>query len=249
MKKIAIFVSLMISSQNLFAETNNSQIPVKYKYLSAQQFNNGVSWSKQPYVRFRDSELRGQDRKMMVRISADTSGKITSAVIEQSSGLGSLDQKILNAIKNAKFRPYKENGVALPFTVSQPFNLLSDQYQVTKSNQVEPEFCTLSFDSKNWNAQYLKQETKFQYQVQPQSFTIKTASIGSSKKVIDFSFQLSRKNTLSDITLLKSSGVAEIDHQVLSSLINAQITAPRKFWQLGKLKFQDQIVFWKSDCY
>ena len=103
MKKIAIFVSLMISSQNLFAETNNSQIPVKYKYLSAQQFNNGVSWSKQPYVRFRDSELRGQDRKMMVRISADTSGKITSAVIEQSSGLGSLDQKILNAIKNAKF--------------------------------------------------------------------------------------------------------------------------------------------------
>lgn len=249
MNKVVIFASLIIFSLNLFAETSNSQIPVKYKSLSAQQFSTGVGWSKQPRIRIHDSELQGQDRKMTVRISADTSGEITSTTIEESSGLRSLDQKVLKAIKIAKFRPYKENGVTYPFIASQPFYFALSSNQVAKPPQIEPELCTLNFNSKNWRAQNSKQATPFQYQAQPQSLTIKTALLGNSDKVVDFAFQLSQKNKLSDITLVRSSGVSEIDEQVLVAITNAQITAQRNFWQWGNLKFQDQIVFWKSDCH
>ena len=34
-----------------------------------------------------------------------------------------LDQKILRAVRSAKFKPYKENGVAYPIRAEQPFEL------------------------------------------------------------------------------------------------------------------------------
>lgn len=252
MKKICIIGSLLIASPNLFAESQTSQKSpnqpsLNNKTITIKQTSTGVRWMLQPRIRFDQLELQGQSRKIVVKIYVDTSGLITTATIEKSSGLAGLDQKIVQAVKKAKFRPYKENGVAYPFVATQPFELAFTQNTVTESKP-EPEFCTLDFNSKNWRAQYLNKETKFEYQTQPQSLTIKNALMGNSEKTIDFSFELSRKNVLSNIALLRSSGVAEIDNKVLSSLANAQIKAPRKFWQIGNLKFQDQIVFWKSYC-
>jgi protein TonB len=34
-----------------------------------------------------------------------------------------LDEKILRAVKGAKFKPYKENGVAYQIRAEQPFDL------------------------------------------------------------------------------------------------------------------------------
>ena len=59
----------------------------------------------------------------MVLIEADGKGKITNARITRSSGLPGLDEKILRAVKSAKFKPYMENGVAYPIRAEQPFDL------------------------------------------------------------------------------------------------------------------------------
>ena len=59
----------------------------------------------------------------MVSITADAAGKVTDVRVIRSSGVPALDQKVVRAVQNAKFRPYKENGVAYPFKAEQPFEL------------------------------------------------------------------------------------------------------------------------------
>jgi len=56
-------------------------------------------------------------------IEADETGKIINARITRSSGVPALDDKILRAVRSAKFKPYKENGVAYPIRAEQPFDL------------------------------------------------------------------------------------------------------------------------------
>ncbi len=50
----------------------------------------------------------------MVLIEANKKGASVNARITRSSGVPALDGKDLRAVKGAKFKPYKENGVAYP---------------------------------------------------------------------------------------------------------------------------------------
>ena len=83
----------------------------------------GIQWSRSPKVSFTPRDLENQPRSAMVLIEADEKGKITNARITRSSGLPGLDEKILRAVKSAKFKPYMENGVAYPIRAEQPFDL------------------------------------------------------------------------------------------------------------------------------
>lgn len=83
----------------------------------------GVQWSRSPKLSVSAKDLENQPRSAMVLIEADEKGKITNARITRSSGLPSLDEKILRAVKSAKFKPYMENGVAYPIRAEQPFDL------------------------------------------------------------------------------------------------------------------------------
>ena len=136
MKKVFIIASLLLSNQNVFAGTtthstlaNQQEVarphPVQtssnQKSLSTIKIGSGTSWLRQPRVSIQEFELQDQSRKMVVKISADTSGQITHAIIEHSSGLAELDQKVLRAVRSAKLKPYIENGIAYPFVASQPF--------------------------------------------------------------------------------------------------------------------------------
>ena len=69
------------------------------------------------------STLFIETRNVVVRIEANEKGVITDAQITRSSGVPALDQKILRAVRSAKFKPYKENGVAYPIRAEQPFEL------------------------------------------------------------------------------------------------------------------------------
>lgn len=82
-----------------------------------------ISWSRTPKPTYTNSDLQGSDRTVVVSVEADTSGAITHVRIVRSSGIDSLDQKILRAVRGAKFKPYRENGVAYPFKAEQPFEL------------------------------------------------------------------------------------------------------------------------------
>lgn len=82
-----------------------------------------ISWSRTPKPAYTNSDLQGSDRMIVISVEADTNGTITSARVVRSSGIEALDQKILRAVRGAKFKPYKENGVAYPFKAEQPFEL------------------------------------------------------------------------------------------------------------------------------
>ena len=83
----------------------------------------GVQWSRSPRPSYTNRDLQGETRTVVVMIEADESGKITNARVTRSSGVASLDDKILRAVSSAKFKPYKENGVAYPIRAEQPFEL------------------------------------------------------------------------------------------------------------------------------
>ncbi len=82
----------------------------------------GVQWSRSPKPTYSNRDLQGETRNVVVRIEANEKGVITDAQITRSSGIPALDQKILRAVRSAKFKPYKENGVAYPIRAEQPLN-------------------------------------------------------------------------------------------------------------------------------
>ncbi len=83
----------------------------------------GVQWSRTPRPNYSNKDLQGESRRVVVLIEANEQGNITNARITRSSGLAALDEKILRAVRSAKFKPYKENGVAYPIRAEQPFEL------------------------------------------------------------------------------------------------------------------------------
>ena len=82
-----------------------------------------ISWSRSPKPVYTNKDLQGSNRIIVVSIEADAKGSITNVRVIKSSGLSALDEKIVRAVKGAKFKPYKENGIAYPFKADQPFEL------------------------------------------------------------------------------------------------------------------------------
>ncbi|ENX44582.1 MULTISPECIES: energy transducer TonB family protein [unclassified Acinetobacter] len=83
----------------------------------------GVQWSRSPKLSVTAKDLDNQTRSVMVLIEADEKGRITNARVTRSSGIPNLDEKVLRAVRSAKFKPYMENGVAYPIRAEQPFDL------------------------------------------------------------------------------------------------------------------------------
>ena len=83
----------------------------------------GVQWSRSPRISYDGSELQGATRTVVVLIEADEKGKVTKVTLVKGSGIAALDEKVLRAVRSAKFKPYKENGVAYPIKAKQPFDL------------------------------------------------------------------------------------------------------------------------------
>ena len=83
----------------------------------------GIQWSRSPSLSYDASDLQGSPRSVTVLIEANEKGKVTNVQIVKSSGISALDEKVLRAVRGAKFKPYKENGVAYPIRAQQPFAL------------------------------------------------------------------------------------------------------------------------------
>ena len=86
---------------------------------------NGLQWSRKPVPpEYSNRDLQGQTRTIVVAIDVDEKGNITNVRIAQSSGITSLDDKFLRAVRRGKFKPYKEGGIAYPVqNAKQPFEL------------------------------------------------------------------------------------------------------------------------------
>jgi protein TonB len=77
----------------------------------------GVQWSRLQVSCFpKDLQTIGW------YIEADEKGKITNGTYYPAV-VSKLDEKVLRAVRSAKFKPYMENGVAYPIKAEQPFEL------------------------------------------------------------------------------------------------------------------------------
>lgn len=238
-KTLLILGCISFAPYSIAAASNEQAQNTNTVQLSADR----IVWVKQPRIRFNDHELRQQNRQISVVIHGNEKGEVTQVEIAQSSGLPELDKKVVRAVYQSKFRPYKNNGVAIPFTAEQPFSLQLSRATFKERSPI----CTYHFESEVWNKQQSNQSTAFRYNTQP-NLNITPEQLAQQSREVEFSFKLSRKNEISQVEISKSSGVNLMDTQVKYAVSNASITAPRKFWQFYKLKFNDRIYFDIKQC-
>lgn len=240
MKKLLIS-ALIICSSFTYAETPNKPELQDYKTLGS------VQWSRSPKPSYTNRELQGKNRELSIKIYVSETGAIEKTEVLKSSGIEALDLKIQRAVRSAKFKPYTENGIRYRFIAEQPFSL-----QFNPDGDYDPRYnsndqCSYSFQSKNLSAQQKRINTKFEYDSKPQLKILKSELEGKDRS-LDVEFKLSRKNKISDLAVINSSGLKEIDDKVIDAITKTKITAPRKFYQFYKLKFTDQIYFNLKDC-
>ncbi|MGR0306596.1 energy transducer TonB [Acinetobacter beijerinckii] len=70
-----------------------------------------------------DRELRQQNRMVELRLRINENGQPIDIQLKQSSGIHSLDERVLNAARQSKFKPYKVNDRAVAIVVDFPVQL------------------------------------------------------------------------------------------------------------------------------
>lgn len=114
-----ILIKFILSFLFYFALNSYAQEARNFRELRYQK----VKWIQPPSISISNDELQGYDRNVVIAAETNISGKITAVKLLQSSGIKSLDLKLITAVENARFSPYQENGVFYPVRFVQPFHL------------------------------------------------------------------------------------------------------------------------------
>lgn len=92
--------------------TNTMPIPVsRVDVLRLGKFN------------YDDRELKNQQRILVLTIQINAQGQALNISIKQSSGVSTLDERAINAMKKTKFKPHQINGEAVSVIVDFPIQL------------------------------------------------------------------------------------------------------------------------------
>jgi protein TonB len=70
---------------------------------------------------------RGEQGQVVLRVFLDEQGRVTNAVVNQSSGSPQLDEAALQAVRRWQCRPATRDGQAAPAVALQPFNFVLDR--------------------------------------------------------------------------------------------------------------------------
>lgn len=70
------------------------------------------------------SERRGEQGRVVLRVLISPQGTVADVKIQHSSGYARLDEAAVQAVRQARFRPYTENGIAYPARVDIPFDFV-----------------------------------------------------------------------------------------------------------------------------
>ena len=65
---------------------------------------------------------RGQFSTVVLRVHVDAQGQSRRAVVSQSSGISELDEAALNAVRDARFKPFVHNGASEDVTLVLPMH-------------------------------------------------------------------------------------------------------------------------------
>lgn len=201
-----------------------------------------IQWLDFPKPQYKNSDLNQQNRAAIIRVYADETGEVTKATVQETTGLKALDEKLVNAVLQAKVKPFMEDDTALAVIGYQVFNL-----NLTPD---DAEACNYSFDSKNWRAQQQQQKVPFQYQVQPK-LALDSTQLNGHDRQIKFSFKADKHGNIKKPKITKGSGIYALDQQVLQAVSNSKVSVKRTastLWLYKKSKFKDAIEFDLNAC-
>ena len=201
-----------------------------------------IQWVDFPKPQYKNSDLNQQNRAAIIRVYADETGDVTKATVQETTGLKALDEKLVNAVLQAKVKPFIEDDTALAVIGYQVFNL-----NLTPD---DAEACSYSFDSKNWRAQQQQQKVPFQYQAQP-TLALESSQLNGHDRQIKFSFKADKHGNIKKPKITKGSGIYELDQQVLQAVANSKVSVKRTastLWIYKKSKFKDAIEFDLNAC-
>jgi len=201
-----------------------------------------IQWVDFPKPQYKNSDLNQQNRAAIIRVYADETGDVTKATVQETTGLKALDEKLVNAVLQAKVKPFIEDDTALAIIGYQVFNL-----NLTPD---DAEACNYSFDSKNWRAQQQQQKVPFQYQAQPK-LALDSTQLNSHDRQIKFSFKADKHGNIKKPKITKGSGIYALDQQVLQAVSNSKVSVKRTastLWLYKKSKFKDAIEFDLNAC-
>ena len=201
-----------------------------------------IQWLDFPKPQYKNSDLNQQNRAAIIRVYADETGEVTKATVQETTGIKALDEKLVNAVLQAKVKPFMEDDTALAVIGYQVFNL-----NLTPD---DAEACNYSFDSKNWRAQQQQQKVPFQYQVQPK-LALDSTQLNGHDRQIKFSFKADKHGNIKKPKITKGSGIYALDQQVLQAVANSKVSVKRTastLWLYKKSKFKDAIEFDLNAC-
>ena len=201
-----------------------------------------IQWVDFPKPQYKNSDLNQQNRAAIIRIYADETGDVTKATVQESTGLKALDEKLVNAVLQAKVKPFVEDDTASAVIGYQVFNL-----NLTPD---DAEACNYTFDSKNWLAQQQQQKVPFQYQAQP-TLALDSTQLNGHDRQIKFSFKADKHGNIKKPKIIKGSGIYALDQQVLQAVANSKVSVKRTastLWLYKKSKFKDAIEFDLNAC-
>ncbi|KAF1022824.1 MAG: hypothetical protein GAK29_03081 [Acinetobacter bereziniae] len=105
MNKALLITGLMCLSTYSYSADKLPTIKVKGEQSERNtplHLTTQIQWVKFPQVQYQTAELKTQDRSAIIRVSANSSGQVTDAEVQESTGITSLDQKLIDAVEAAK---------------------------------------------------------------------------------------------------------------------------------------------------
>lgn len=214
---------------------------------NAQHLTTRIQWLKFPQLSYQTADLKNEDRSAIIRVQTDQAGKVVEADVQESTGLRALDQKLIDAVEDAKVKPVQKNGKAVPIVGYQTFTLSLNNAEDRISSKKQ---CTYSFNSQNWIKQEKDKSVAFHYLQQP-SLALDQSLLKNKDRVVKFKFKLNKQGEIAQVKLTKLSGVNAIDQQVIEAVEHAQVSVKRSYrtlWIYKKSSFSDQIQFKQNDC-
>lgn len=70
------------------------------------------------------SQRRGEQGRVVLRVLISPQGQVAHVTVQRSSGYARLDDAAVQAMQQARFRPYTENGIAYKALVDIPFDFV-----------------------------------------------------------------------------------------------------------------------------
>lgn len=251
MKKLIPLTLLSFSFCINFAHATESK---KLKKLESEIINaeaphltTRIPWIKFPHVEYSSAELSGKDRSAVIKIHANKHGKITKTNIQESTGLNTLDKKLIYAIEQAQVHPPQKNGEKQALIGYQTFTLrLNDAVDQV---QTQPS-CQYTFQSEVFRAQRKGKSTPFLYLRQP-VLKLDENLLKFKDRTVKFKFKINKYGQVTEVKLKKLSGVNAIDQAVITALSYSKVRSKPNastLWLYKKNTLNDEINFVIGDC-